>query len=104
MKGIEETGIKSSFFFFFLGSNLQHMEVPRLGTESELYLPAYTTAIAAQPRIPNPMSEARDQTHILMDTSQIQICFCCTTTGTSVLLIFSWSFTSRQERKGQRQH
>ena len=36
----------SSFFFFlcfvFLGPYLQHMEVPRLGVELELQLPAYT--------------------------------------------------------------
>ena len=35
-------------FFFFLGPLLRHMEVPRLGVESELQLPAYTTATAAQ--------------------------------------------------------
>ena len=35
-------------FFLFLGPHLQHMEVPRLGVESELYLPAYTTATAIQ--------------------------------------------------------
>ena len=34
------------FFFFYLGLHLQHMEVPRLGVESEIQLPAYTTAIA----------------------------------------------------------
>ena len=33
------------FFFFFLGLlHLRHMEVPRLGVESELQLPVYTTA------------------------------------------------------------
>ena len=35
------------FFFFlfsFLGPQLRHMEVPRLGVESELQLLAYTTA------------------------------------------------------------
>ena len=32
--------------FFFLGPHLQHKEVPRLGVESELQLPAYTTATA----------------------------------------------------------
>ena len=32
------------FFFFFLGPYLQHMEVPRLGVESELQLLTYTTA------------------------------------------------------------
>ena len=30
----------------FLGPHPQHMEVPRLGVESELQLPAYTTATA----------------------------------------------------------
>ena len=32
--------------FFFLGCHPQHMEVPRLGVESELQLLAYTTATA----------------------------------------------------------
>ena len=31
-------------FYFFLGLYLQHMEVPRLGVESELQLPASATA------------------------------------------------------------
>ena len=39
------------FFFFFLsfvfsGLHRQHMQVPRLGVESELQPPAYTTATA----------------------------------------------------------
>ena len=34
------------FLFSFLGPHLQHMEVPRLGVELELQLPAYTTATA----------------------------------------------------------
>ena len=34
------------FFFVFLGPHLWHMEVPRLGVESELQLLTYTTAIA----------------------------------------------------------
>ena len=72
-------------FFFPLGLHLWHVEVARLGVSSELQLPAYTTAIAMwdlscicdlcysswQHRIPNPLSEARDRTCILMDTSQI---------------------------------
>ena len=33
-------------YFVFLGLHLRHMEVPRLGVESELQLPAYTTATA----------------------------------------------------------
>ena len=64
------------------------MEVPRLGTESELQLLNYTIAAAMQDlspifnlhrslwqyRILNPLSEVRDQTHILMDTSQVRYC------------------------------
>ena len=83
-------------FFCFLGLNLQHMEVPGPGVESELQLPAYTTATATQDpsrvcnlcyssrqhRIPNPLTEARDWTRILMDASWIR--FCCTTMGTPV--------------------
>ena len=44
--------IKGFFFFFFffsfLGLHLQHMEVPRLGVNLELQLPAYITATAMQ--------------------------------------------------------
>ena len=61
------------------------MEVPRLGVESELQLQAYTTATATpdpshvcdlhrssqQRQILNPRSEARDGTHIFMDTSWV---------------------------------
>ena len=70
----------SFFFFFFLG--LQHREVPSLRVELELQLPAYTTATARpdpscicklhhsleQRQIINLLNEARDQTHIFMDT------------------------------------
>ena len=70
------------------------MEVPRFRVESELYLPAYTTATATpdpscicnlnhssrQRRIPNALSEARDRTCIPMNPSQIR--FRCATTGT----------------------
>jgi len=69
-------------FFIFLG---QPMEVPRLGIKQELQLPAYTTATAMwnpspvcnlhhsarQRWILNPLSEARDGTHILMDTGWV---------------------------------
>ena len=36
------------YYFVFLGSCLQHMEVPRLGAELELQLPAYAPATATQ--------------------------------------------------------
>ena len=42
--------INSFFFFSFLGQDLRHMEVPRLGIESELQLQAYATA----PATPDP--------------------------------------------------
>ena len=78
----------SFLFVVFLGLHLQHIEVPRLGFKSELYLPAYTTATATrdlsclcdphhrswQHRILNPLSEVKDRTRILMDDSQL--CFC----------------------------
>ena len=68
--------IISPFFFFFgfLGPHLQHMEVPRIGVQLKLQLPAYATAIATadpsptfdsghsswQCRILNPLIKARD--------------------------------------------
>ena len=62
-------------FFFFLGLHLRHMEVSRLGVESELEPLAYTTttamwdlshicdyAAAHSRGFLNPMSGARDRT------------------------------------------
>ena len=71
--------------FCFLQPHPRHMEVPRLGIESELQLQAYTTATAMldlscicdlrcslqQHWILNSLSEARDQTLIFMDTSWV---------------------------------
>ena len=71
-------------FFGFLGPHPGHMQVPRLGVELELQLSAYVTATAMpdsshicnlyhssrQHWILNPLSEAGDQTHVFMDTSQ----------------------------------
>lgn len=65
--------------------NLWHMEVPSLGDELELQLPAYTTATATpdpshtcnlshslwQCQILNTLSEARDRTCLLMDTTLV---------------------------------
>ena len=85
---------ESLLFCSFLWLHPQHMEVPRPGVKSELQLPAYTTATATwdlslvcnlhqnswQCWIPDPLSEAGNQTHILVDTSQIR--FHCTRVGT----------------------
>ena len=77
------------FVFSSFGPRLQHMEVPKLGLELELQLPAYTTATAAATAMPdpsracdlhhssrqcwilNPLSRARDRTHVLMDTNHV---------------------------------
>ena len=72
-------GVRKWYFFVvvfaILGPTLQHMEVPRLGVESELQMPAYATATAMtrdpslacdlhhssrQRWILNPLSKARD--------------------------------------------
>ena len=72
-----------AIYFVFLEPHLQHMEVPQLGVEAELQLPAYTTATATrdpshicdlhhgsrQNWILNPLSGSRDRIHILMATS-----------------------------------
>ena len=65
------------------------MEVPRLGDESALPLVAYPTAIVMwdpscicdlhhnswQCWILNPLTEARNRTHILMDASRVRYCW-----------------------------
>ena len=62
------------------------MEIPSLGVELELQLPAYATATAMrdpslicnlnhgsrQRRILNPLMDARDRTHVLMDIGQVR--------------------------------
>ena len=62
----------------FLGPHLWHVEVPRLGVESEMQLPAYATATARpdqrcvcdlhhsllQCQILNPLSEVRDTSQV----------------------------------------
>ena len=91
-------------FFVFLGPHWQHVEVPRLGVQSELQLPAYTTVTATpdpshicnlrhssqQRQILNLLIEARDRTCNLIVPSQIH--FRCTRTGTPVfrILYIAW--------------
>ena len=74
----------------------QHTEVPRLGIQSELQLPAYARATATrdlsracdlhysswQQQMLNPLSEARDRTRNLTVPSQIR--FHCATMGTPI--------------------
>ena len=76
-------GAGLGFSFFFLGPHLWHVEVPRLRIKLEVQLLA--CAIVTQDpnhicnlrcslwhhRILNPMSEAREETHVLMDTSWV---------------------------------
>ena len=71
----------------FLGLHSWHMEIPRPGVHSELQQPAHTTATAIQdlshvcnlhtPQLTampdsQPTEKARDQTRVLVDTSQIR--------------------------------
>ena len=72
-------------FIIFLGPHSRHMEVPRVGVQSELQLMAYATATATldpsclcdlhhsswQCWILNPPSEAMDGTHVLVDTIRV---------------------------------
>ena len=71
------------------------MEVPRLGVELELQMPAYATAIARgdpscicklqssqQSWTPDPLSKAKDLTHVLMGAGWIH--FCCAIMGIPV--------------------
>ena len=90
--------------FCFLGPNPWHMEDPRLGVLLEPQLPAYIIATATQDPnhiynlhyssqqcwILNPLGEARDQTHILMDSSQIP--FHWTMTGPPAFIFFFLSY------------
>ena len=90
------------FFFLILGLHPWHIGVPKLGVQSELKLPAYTTATASQSnpdlsqicnlhhssrqhQILNPLSKARDQTCVLIYASQIRFCLATTRTPKNVI-------------------
>ena len=89
------------FLFFFLGPHPWHMEVPRLGVLSKLWLPASVTATATQDlscicdlhhcsqqhQILNPLSKARDRTRIFMDTGWVHYCWAPTRTPGKCLFI-----------------
>ena len=101
MEGSAHTLFLGWFLFCFLGPRLWHVEVPRLGVESELQLPAYTTATAtpdlshicnlhcsAWPhQILNPLSKARDQTRSLVITSWVLNPLSCNENSGGILLI-----------------
>ena len=70
------------FIFVFLGSHPQHMEVPRLGDRIRVVAAGSHSNAGSKPHlrpipqltatpILNSLSEARDETCILMDASQI---------------------------------
>ena len=99
--------MESSLFFllllfcFVLFAFYGHTEFPRLGVRSELQLPVYTTATAMpglsracdlhhssrQHWILNPLSEAKDGSSILMDTSWVY--YHWATTGIPRKVIFN---------------
>ena len=95
------------FCLVFLGPHPWHMEVIRLGVESELQLLAYTTAIATRDlscvcnlhhspwkcRILNSLSNACDQICILMDASQIRFHWATmgTPKGKYFIMTLSWN-------------
>ena len=72
--------IDISIYLTFLWPHLRHMEVPRIGVESELQQPAYATVTQdlssicglhcslQQSWILNPLGKSRDQTHNLRET------------------------------------
>ena len=83
LKGEKRLSVFLGFlFFFFLGPNLWHTEVPEPGVELELQLQAYATATAIpdpnlicnlhrdsrQCQILNPLGKASDQTCVPTDT------------------------------------
>ena len=87
------------YLYIFSGPQVQHMEVPGLGVESELQLPGYVTGTATQDpnclcnlqhssrqcQLCNPLIMARDWTCILMVTGLV---FHWATVGTPILLLF----------------
>ena len=100
----------------FLGLKVQHMEVPRLGAESEIQPPAYTTATAMldpsrlcnlyhsswQRWILNPLSGARSRICILMDTGWVQLHWATMETPSTA----SWTLDSQtytNEETGHRE-
>ena len=102
-EGCKSPHMTIAFLFLLnLELHLWHMDVPRLGIELELQLLAYPTATAMpdlscicdlfwglqQHRILNPLSEARDQTHIPWILVGFLICW--VTIGTSTIAVINY--------------
>ena len=82
------------------------MAVPRLGVKSELQLLAYATTTAPwdlscicdlchsswQHWILNPLNEARDRTHVLMDASQRLNCLTLIHGMGALTVVIEWDF------------
>ena len=98
---------QSTYFFFFLWPHLWQMEVLRLRVKEELATVVYTTAKATpdpsyicdlrlrllQCQILNPLSEAREQTHIRRHSPYVWFLTYWATTGTppfNILPAISW--------------
>ena len=91
---------KQIFFFVFLGPHMRPYGSSQASVKSELQLPAYTIATAMpdpscvcnlhlssqQNQMFNPLSKARDQTHVFMDTSLVH--YHWAKTGTPKQIIF----------------
>ena len=101
--------INTDYYFVFLGVHPHHMEVPRLGVESELHRPAYTTATATAMQAPscvcdlNHSSWQQCLTHwprpgIKSTSSWILWGFgsvnCWARRGTPIQIIFKWCCVS----------
>ena len=90
-----------SFVCLFLGPQVWHMEIPRLGVKLKLQLPAYTTATtiwdpshicslnrsSRQCQHLNSLSKAGDQSQIFEDISWV--CFCWAIIETPNFLILT---------------
>ena len=61
-----------SLFFVFLGLHYSMWKFPGQGTNQSCSCQPSTQPQQCQ--IPGPLSESRDRTHMLMDTSQIRFC------------------------------
>ena len=88
-KEITNTDGEVFFFFFWLFRTTPTAYVSSQARALIGDIAADLHHSSQQHQIINPLSEVRDQTHILMDASWI--CFCFTTTGTPDFFFFFFS-------------